>query len=62
MRKLDLKKIGNTLGYNIVGVLINGVIHFDDLLIFDEILKKEKKYLESRKEKWMVNTIDIDFE
>lgn len=62
MRKLDLKKIGNTLGYNIVGVLINGVIHFDDLLIFDEILLRDYGYLESRKVKWMVDRIDIDFE
>ena len=62
MRKLDLKKIGNTLGYNIVGVLINGVIHFDDLLIFDEILLSDYGYLDNRKVKWMVDRIDIDFE
>ena len=60
--EVGFKKIGNTLGYNIVGVLINGVIHFDDLLIFDEILLRDYGYLESRKVKWMVDRIDIDFE
>lgn len=60
--EVGFKKIGNTLGYNIVGVLINGVIHVDDLLIFDEILLSDYGYLDNRKVKWTVDRIDIDFE
>lgn len=60
--EVGFKKIWNTLGYNIVGVLINGVMHVDDLLIFDEILLSDYGHLENRKVKWMVDRIDIDFE
>lgn len=57
-----LRKIDNSLGYEIIGVLRNGKIYVNKIIFEDEILKSDFGYLDNKIVKWTVDRISLYFE
>ncbi|MGE8571029.1 MAG: hypothetical protein ACN6NW_03195 [Acinetobacter amyesii] len=57
-----LRKIDNSLGYEIIGVLRNGKIYVNEIIFEDEILKSDFGYLDNKTVKWTVDRISLYFE
>ena len=57
-----LRKIDNSLGYEIIGVLRNGKIYVNKIIFEDEILKSDFGYLDNKIVKWKVDRISLYFE
>ena len=57
-----LRKIDNSLGYEIIGVLRNGKVYVNKIIFEDEILKSDFGYLDNKIVKWKVDRISLYFE
>ena len=57
----QIRKIGNSLKYEIIGNLSEGKIKVNDLVFEDTILNSDFGYLDNEIVKWVVDRIDVYF-
>lgn len=57
----QIRKIGNSLKYEIIGNLSEGKIKVNDLVFEDPILNSDFGYLDNEIVKWVVDRIDVYF-
>lgn len=57
-----LRKLGNSLKYEIIGLLTNGSIQVNEWIFEDEFLKNEFYYLDQKSVKWTVDRFNLYFE
>ena len=55
----QLRKIGQSFSYEVIGLLENGIITIGDFKIFDEILYSDYGYLDGKNVSWIVDRIDM---